>query len=162
VSFDGGDFVDFTDYTLPTAFNMVIVGNTNTDANHFLPIGTDTNGQYVILEFGGTTYGLKGTASAVDNTYGPNYNSITQFWATRDSNNLHNIYVQGANSLFSVTATNTRTVSRLGKGNNAYYHTGDIYELIIWASDLSTADKNKVNSYLANKYSSLQPLTSFS
>ena len=160
VTFDGGDFLDFTDYTLPTAFNMVIVGNTQADANNFLPIGMNTDSQYVILEIGGTVYGIAG--SVVDNTYGPNYNSIQQFWATRDGSNNHNIYVQGGNSIISVAAAASRTVSRLGKANNNYYHTGDIYEVIIWGADLSTTDKNTVNSYLANKYSSLPTLTSFS
>jgi hypothetical protein len=160
VTFDGGDFLDFADYTLPTAFNMVIVGNTQADANNFLPIGMNTDSQYVILEIGGTVYGIAG--SVVDNTYGPNYNSIQQFWATRDGSNNHNIYVQGGNSIISVAAAASRTVSRLGKANNNYYHTGDIYEVIIWGADLSTTDKNTVNSYLANKYSSLPTLTSFS
>ncbi len=159
ISFDGGDFLDFTDYTLPTAFNMVVVGNTQADANNFLPIGTNTDSQYVILEFGGTVYGVGG--SVVDNTYGPNYNSIQQFWTTRDGSNNHNIYVQGGNSILSTVTGNSRTLSRIGKANNNFYHTGDIYELIIWNTDLSTADKNTINSYLANKYSSLPTLTAF-
>ena len=161
VSFDGGDFLDFTDYTLPTAFNMVVVCNTNSDADHLLPVGMDTNSVYILLEYLGTTYGVQG--SVVDNTYGPNYNSIQQFWSTRDGSNNHNIYVQGANSIISVAgASPSRTVSRLGKANNTIYHTGPIYELIIWGADLSTTDKNTVNSYLANKYSSLPTLTAFS
>jgi hypothetical protein len=159
VSFDGGDFLDFTDYALPTAFNMVIVGNTNADANNFLPIGMNADSQYVILELGGTTYGISG--NVVDNTYGPNYNSIQNFWATRDGSNNFNIYVQGGNSILSRSTATARTVSRLGKANNNFYHTGDIYELIIWNTDLSTADKNTINSYLANKYSSLPTLTAF-
>jgi len=160
VSFDGGDFLDFTDYTLPTAFNVVMVANTSADADTLLPIGTDTNSQYILLEYTGTTYGVFG--SAVDNTYGPHYNSIQQFWSTRDGSNNHNIYVQGGNSIISVSTTLTRTLARIGKANNAIYHKGDIYEIIVWGSDLSTTDKNTVNSYLANKYSSLPTLTAFS
>jgi hypothetical protein len=161
VSFDGGDFLDFTDYTLPTSFNMVVVCNTNADANYLLPVGTDTNSQYVLLEYNGTVYGISG--SSTDSSYGgPNYNSIQQFWATRDGSNNHNIYVQGGNSIISATASASRTVARIGKANDAFYHTGNIYEIIIWGSDLSTADKNTVNSYLANKYSSLPTLTAFS
>jgi len=161
VSFDGADFLDFTDYTLPTSFNMVVVCNTNVDANYLLPVGTDTNSQYVLLEYNGTVYGISGTST--DSSYGgPNYNSIQQFWATRDGSNNHNIYVQGGNSIISATASASRTVARIGKANDAFYHTGNIYEIIIWGSDLSTADKNTVNNYLANKYSSLPTLTAFS
>ena len=36
VDFDGGDSLDFTDYTIPTAFNMVVVCNTNSDADTLL------------------------------------------------------------------------------------------------------------------------------
>jgi len=161
LSFDGGDVLDFTNYTLPTAFNMVAVCNTGADSNHLLPVGTDTNSAYILLEYAGVTYGITG-GSATDNTYGPNYNSIQQFWSTRDGSNSHSVYVQGGNALFTVTATQSRTVAQLGKANNSIYHTGDIYEIIIWGSDLSTTDKNTVNSYLANKYSSLPTLTAFS
>lgn len=160
LSFDGGDFLDFTDYTLPTAFNMVAVCNTGADANTLLPVGTNVNSTYILLEFGGTTYGISG--SVVDNTYGPNYNSIQQFWATRNGSNNHNIYVQGGNSIISTTAASSRTLAQLGKANNSIYHIGDIYEIIIWGTDISTTDKNTVNSYLANKYSSLPTLTAFS
>ena len=161
LSFDGGDVLDFTNYALPAAFNMVAVCNTGGDNDHLLPVGGDTNSQYILLEYGGVTYGITG-GSATDNTYGPNYNSIQQFWSTRDGSNSHSVYVQGGNALFTVTTTQARTVAQLGKANNGIYHTGDIYEIIIWASDLSTTDKNTVNSYLANKYSSLPTLTAFS
>jgi len=161
VRFDGSDSLDFANtYTLPGAFNVVVVANTIADANMLLPLGMNADSQYVFFELGGTTYGI--TGSAVDNTYGPNYNSIQQFWATRDGSNNHNIYVQGGNSIISKTTAATRTVARLGKANNGYWHTGDIYEVIIWGSNLSTADKNTVNSYLQNKYSSLPILNDFS
>jgi len=160
VRFDGGDSLDFANnYTLPGTFNMVVVGNTIADANNFLPIGMNADSAYVIIELGGRTYGISGNVA--DNTYGPHYNSIQQFWATRDGSNNHNIYVQGGNSIISTTAAASRTVARLGKANNGYWHTGDIYEVIVWGDDLSTTDKNTVNNYLANKYSSLPTLTAF-
>ena len=161
VDFDGGDSLDFTDYTLPTSFNMVAVCNTNVDADTLLPVGIDTNSQYILLEYLGVTYGIT-SGQATDNTYGPHYNSIQQFWSTRDSSNSHSVYVQGGNALFTVTTSQARTVARLGKANNSIFHTGPIYEIIIWGADLSTTDKNTVNSYLANKYSSLPTLTAFS
>ena len=161
VSFDGGDSLDFTDYTIPTAFNMVVVCNTNSDADTLLPVGTNTNSQYVLLEYLGTTYGIG--SSVVDSTYGPHYNSIQQFWTTRDGSNSHQIYVQGGNSIVTKSTTASRTLSRIGVDNAAaIFHTGRIYEIIIWGADLSTTDKNTVNSYLANKYSSLPTLTAFS
>jgi len=160
LSFDGGDSLDFTDYALPTTFNMVVVCNTGADVHTLLPVGTNTNSQYILLEYNGKTYGISG--SIVDNTYGPNYNSIQQFWSTRDGSNNQNIYVQGANSIISTTTSLPRTLARIGKANDTIFHTGDIYEIIIWGADLSTTDKNTVNSYLANKYSSLPTLTSFS
>ena len=160
VSFDGGDSLDFTDYALPAAFNACIVCNTNSDANTLLPVGLNTNGHYILLEYQGKTYGISGNVT--DSTYGPNYNSIQQFWSTRDGSYNHNIYVQGANSILSGNSSASRTLARIGKANDAIFHTGDIYEIIIWGADLSTADKNTVNSYLANKYSSLPTLTAFS
>ena len=160
VSFDGGDFLDFTDYTIPTAFNMVVVCNTNSDADYLLPVGLDTNSHYVLLEYLGVTYGIFSTVT--DNTYGPHYNSIQQFWSTRDGSNVHQLYVQGGNSIVTKTTSAGRTLSRIGKDNQSIYHTGRIYEIIIWGADLSTTDKNTVNSYLANKYSSLPTLTAFS
>jgi len=160
VTFDGGDFLDFTDYALPTAFNVVMVANTSADADTFLPIGTNTNSQYIFLEYNGTTYGMAG--SVTDNTYGPHYNSIQQFWSTRDGSNNHKIYVQGGNSIISQNTSLSRTLARIGKANDALYNKGNIYEIIIWGADLSTTDKNTVNSYLQNKYSSLPTLTAFS
>jgi hypothetical protein len=160
VSFDGGDSLDFTDYTLPTAFNVVMVTNTTADADTLLPIGTDTASQYIFLEYAGKTYGISGNVT--DNTYGPHYNSIQQFWSTRDGSNNHNIYVQGGNSIISATTTNSRTLAQIGKAINTIWHKGDIYEIIVWGGDLSTTDKNTVNSYLQNKYSSLPTLTAFS
>jgi hypothetical protein len=161
VSFDGGDSLDFADYTIPVEFNMVVVCNTNANANTLLPVGTNTNSQYVLLEFGGKTYGIAGNVT--DSTYGPNYNSIQQFWTTRDGSNVHQIYVQGGNSIHSQSTTASRTLSRIGVDNGGtIFHTGPIYEIIIWGADLSTTDKNTVNSYLANKYSSLPTLTAFS
>ena len=160
VSFDGGDSLDFTDYALPVAFNACIVCNTNSDANTLLPVGLDTNSHYILLEYLGRTYGLSGNVE--DNTYGRHYNSIQQFWSNRNGSNNYNLYVQGANSIISATSSASRTLARIGKANDAIFHTGHIYEIIIWGADLSTTDKNTVNSYLANKYSSLPTLTAFS
>jgi len=159
VSFDGGDLLEFASYTLPTAFNMVVVCNTNADANHLLPVGANASSQYVLFEFNGRTYGL--FTNGVDNTYGPNYNSIQQFWVTRDSGNNNNIYVQGGNSILSGNSSISRTVYRIGSMNANLYHTGPIYEIIIWGSDLSTSEKNTVRNYLNNKYSSLPTSTAF-
>lgn len=162
VNFDGGDLLDFTGYTLSSAFTMVAVCNTDVDANSLIPIGTGTSGQYIMWEYGvnGRIYGISG--STIDNTYGPHYNSIQQFWATRDGSSNHNIYIQGGNSVVSATTSASRTANRIGNLYTTLYHTGRIYEIIIWGSDLSTTEKNTVRNYLNNKYSNLPTSTAFS
>jgi hypothetical protein len=162
VQFDGGDgLILANNYQLPTAFNGVFVCNTDVDANQNLPLGTSVNSEYIFLEYNGVTYGLSGTPSIADTTYGPHYNSIQQFWSTRDSSNDHNVYVQGGNSILNYTATNSRTARYIGRANNAFFHTGRIYEIILFGEDLSTTDKNTVRNYLNNKYSGLPTSTAF-
>ena len=160
VNFDGGDVLDFTSYSLSGAFTMVAVCNTNVDANIMVPIGTNTSGQYIMWEYQGKMYGISGNVT--DNTYGPHYNAIQQFWATRNGSSVHKIYVQGGNEILSVTTTASRPASRIGNLYTTLYHTGPIYEIIIWGSDLSTTEKNTVRSYLNNKYSNLPTSTAFS
>jgi hypothetical protein len=162
VQFDGGDgLILANNYQLPTAFNAVFVCNTDADANTNLPLGTSVNSAYIFLEYSGITYGLSGTPSIADTTYGPHYNSIQQFWSTRDSSNDHNIYVQGGNSILNFTTSNSRTARYIGRANNSFFHTGRIYEIILFGEDLSTTDKNTVRNYLNNKYSGLPTSTAF-
>lgn len=159
VYFDGGDYLSSpTAYSLSGDFTFIAVGNSQADNSNMVFFGQGLTGStYHWLEYYGTTYGLVG--SVTDTTYGPNYTSIQQFWSTRNDTTF-NMYVQGGNSILSANTTMSRSLSHIGAGGIARL-AGDIYEIMVFSSDLSVADKNTVRNYLNNKYSTLPTSSAF-
>lgn len=84
------------------------------------------------------------------------YTALRAILVIRDSSNNTRVYVDGNNTNSAVVGTNTQTqwVSALGMGTSPYNHDGDIYEVALWDSDLSTADRNLLGDYAQAKYGS--------
>ena len=81
---------------------------------------------------------------------------LRMYLIIRDSSNNTKIYWDGDNSTAGLTATFTGPIIwsyLIASGTNASYHaTGNYYECAFWKSDLATADRNKLITYVNTKY----------
>jgi hypothetical protein len=60
------------------------------------------------------------------------------------------LFEDGGNSLSTWTSSARMVLGSMGKAY--HYHTGTISEVLLFDSALSTADLNKVKTYVASKY----------
>ena len=151
-----------------TAWTLCMVaykaGSATYDA--FSPMGRAdrANASYVspLNHWNGTTYFLSGNASVSTAGYGPHFDSIQQFVTKKDTSNDVEYFLQGGNS-YKTLNQGLAIGDLFGTvGHNGYYHKGRIYEIILWGSELSTADLNVVRTYFNTKYTDLPSSTAFS
>ena len=83
---------------------------------------------------------------------------LRMFLVIRDSSDNTKVYYDGDNSTAALTGTYTGEISwpalMGGGGGTAYATTGNYYECAFFNSDLSTADRNKLITYVNTKYGS--------
>lgn len=85
------------------------------------------------------------------------YTVTRLFMVTRDASNNTRIYVDGNNTNTANVATfsGDMLMSSLWRGySSIYLSTGHTYEIALWDSDLSSADKNKIITYANTRYGS--------
>ena len=94
--------------------------------------------------------------SAVGGTNEADYTDVTRMYLmTRATDNTLNLFADGNNTNTDAAPTRSTDVEQdfLGRSGLAGYSvTGHIYEVAFWDSDLSTADRNAVVSYVNSKY----------
>ena len=78
------------------------------------------------------------------------------FLFIRDSSNNSRLYMDGDNTTTAVVGTNSvpQFISCIMAGVSPYGLIGNMYEVAMWKSDLSTADRNKLGAYGQAKYDS--------
>ena len=102
-----------------------------------------------------TAYDRASMPSATGGTNEATYDDILRMYmVARSTAPASHLYVDGNNRNTSMESTDDETTFQeaLGTSGAAYQTTGHIYEIIAWSSDLSTADKNAVISYVNSKY----------
>lgn len=75
---------------------------------------------------------------------------------TRDASNVTKMWLDGDNGTTN-TGSNDRTLhiaSGLGAAGSAFFAKGNIYEMMLFKSDLSNADRNALGAYAVAKYGS--------
>ena len=144
--------------------NLLLAGDTSEDA------GTNAG---IWLFYGGATpkdYLFHGSTGQDNDTppawVGANggagsetaeYDQTRAFFAIRDSSDNHRLYVDGNHTNASLVSTAARGIllTHIGRvGDHAgtiYYTKGNVYDVAVWNSDLSTADRNALLAYAATK-----------
>lgn len=82
------------------------------------------------------------------------YEVTRMFLQTRDSSDNGDLWVDGnnQNSSLASTASDAWVWDQLLRTGASYAHTGNLYEVACFNSDLSTADRNKLIAYVNTKY----------
>ena len=73
---------------------------------------------------------------------------------TRDSSDNTNFFMDGDNETGTVVGTNgdTQFISSIMASATPYGLIGNMYEIAVWTSDLSSADRNILGVYAQAKY----------
>jgi hypothetical protein len=101
----------------------------------------------------GTVGGSLGTSQ--------DYTSLDMFLLEKNASNLANNFTSGNNSQGTYTTGSTFAFDSIGKSSASSYHNGEYREILLFASALSTDDKNVLRLFFANKYSSLPTLAAW-
>ena len=166
VVFDTNDFMSINNppgLTGGEAFTLITVAYKD-GTGIFAPVGKNPhiNNYYLPLNFtNGVTYFLSGNATVSTAGYGPHFNSIQQFVLTKDTSDDVEYFLQGNNSYKTLSYGFTLSGLFGTIGHNGYSHTGRIYEVLFFDSQLSAANLNVIRTYLNNKYTDLPASTAF-
>lgn len=161
VSFDGGDDLDLANSLSRSSgqtWTVIQVGKGNTSSSTYYP-APNVDNSYGSVQLGvylGATIYVRGNILAS----GKDYSALNMFTATRNGSNLVEVFRDGNSSEGTRTAADTFVFNNIGRSGGTRT-TGDIYEAIFFDQLLSTTDLNTINSYLANKYSGLPTLTTW-
>lgn len=149
---DSLNIANAVDLTSGQGYTLAIVAQKDSTAGHYAPVGP----AYVspLNRANGNTYFIDGTNAAVNTgDYGPHFTGIQQFNFTKDTGNNFTYYLQG-NIPYKSGVHNPTEVgafSNIGV-NGAYYHSGKIYEIIMWDKLIAPCEMDKVRRYFNNKY----------
>lgn len=164
VDFDGGDFLDIANsYSRPSTneFTIVQVGNASSSGSIYY-LAPNVGSSYGSVQLGkysnGIFYVRAGTLAT-----GRDYSTFNMLTAIRNSSDTLEVFRDGDSSEGSVSSTyggQTFDFDSIGPSGGTKT-TGRIYECMLFDSVLSNTDLNTINSYLANKYSSLPSLTTW-
>ena len=161
VSFDGGDVLDLANsYNRASgaAWTIIMVGNASSSSDIYYAAPNETGGGSVQLGkySDGNIYAYGATGIS-----GQNLSALNMLTYTRTTGNVLEVYRDGNSSLGSVSGkTNTFIHEAIGSSGTTKTN-GRIYECMLFDSVLSNTDLNTINSYLANKYSALPTLTTW-
>lgn len=160
VSFDGGDVLDLANSITRASsqpWTIVQVGNASSSGSIYYAAINETGGGSVQLGkySDGNIYAYGSTGIS-----GQNLSTLNMLTYSRTGANVLEVHRDGNNSLGTASRSNSFVHEAIGSSGTTKT-TGDIYEVIFFDSILSTTDLNTINSYFANKYSSLPTLTSW-
>lgn len=161
VSFDGGDVLDLAnsyDRASGAAWTIIMVGNASSSSDIYYAAPNESGGGSVQLGkySDGNIYAYGSTGIT-----GQNLSALNMLTYTRTTGNVLEVYRDGNTSLGSVSGkTNTFIHEAIGSSGTTKTN-GRIYECMLFDSVLSNTDLNTINSYLANKYSALPTLTTW-
>ena len=92
---------------------------------------------------------------------GVDYSALNMFTITRNSSNTVEAFRDGNSSEGTRASSDTFLFNNIGQSGSTTKTAGNIYEAIFFDQLLSTTDLNTINSYLANKYSGLPSLATW-
>jgi hypothetical protein len=162
---DGGDFLYISrPVLLPTTFTMFAIAE-GTSANKMTffggtgavksSLGASGNLAWIYTGQQYFYFGETGAANA-SVPLAINGGEMRSHLITRDSSNNTKLHMDGDN-VGSMTGTNSdpQLISTVFTGNsNAYRAVGNVYEMMLFGSDLSDADQNALGAYAQAKYGS--------
>lgn len=168
VNCDGGDLLKLSEpYALRGPFTLFGVGKTEaTQRMAFIGIAMSkaTEGNYLPYFAWGASveylfFGHTGSASGVHASAGGStaYTITRSFIIPRDSSDATSVFIDGDNCVSDGTTWGPSTcvdpmvITQLLKGG-AYGSVGEVYEIALWDSDLSAADRNELGAYVVAKY----------
>ena len=162
VSFDGGDDLDLANSISRSStqpWTIIQVGNASSSGStyHAAPNVDNTYGSVQLGVFSNGFIYVRGTTLAT----GKDYSALNMLTATRNGSDIVEVFRDG-NSSEGTTGTLAQTFvfNNIGRSGGTRT-TGNIYETIFFDQLLSTTDLNTINSYLANKYSGLPSLATW-
>ena len=119
--------------------------------------GIETSGSFQLGKWtDNTVYGAGLGGGALGTSQ--DYTSLDMFLVEKNASNLANNFTSGNNSQGTYTTTSTYTFDSIGKASSSAYHNGEYREILLFASALSTDDKNVLRLFFASKYGSLPTL----
>ncbi len=148
VTFDGGDYLDLANLYEPSSFSFIVVSKSD-DASKVGVFGWNGAWQNTIW--------WKYSANSSDSVTGVysvgDYSSPENFSmhvVTRSGTSV-SFYENGGSALWTGTSSATMKLGRIG-GSQLGNHDGNISEILVFDSALSTSDLNVVRNYVSNKY----------
>ena len=161
VSFDGGDDLDLANSisrSTTQPWTIIQVGNAGSSSSTYHPApNVDTSyGSVQLGVYLGATIYVRGQILAS----GKDYSALNMFTITRNSSNTVEAFRDGNSSEGTKTSGDTFLFNNIGRSGSTRT-AGNIYETIFFDQLLSTTDLNTINSYLANKYSGLPSLATW-
>ena len=160
VSFDGGDVLDLANSITRAStqpWTIVQVGNANSSGSIYYAAINETGGGSVQLGkyADGNIYAYGSTGIS-----GQNLSTLNMLTYSRTGGNVLEVHRDGNTSLGTSSKSSSFVHEAIGSSGTTKT-TGNIYEALFFDSILSDTDLNTINSYFANKYSSLPTLTSW-
>ena len=157
LEWDGGDLMDIaTGGSVEDDFTFVAVGKRDATDSYYVPISTDnSNYPYYFGYYTNNTPYAFGGYAVTDFS-----NDLTSFdfvWLMRDDSDVTKTYERDGGTLLD-SRTWSPYYSTLdykylcARQNGSWRLEGDLYEVILFDSQLSTTDLNVVLDYLDNKY----------
>ena len=181
-SFDGGDYVPIIPFydgfeIASGPFTIFAVAEKGADASGYLSFTGNVGGSNKTLHMNysnGTDYLFFSSTGASNGKARPNidgslatYATTRMFLITRDSLDNGDLFLDGNNQTTALASTYSGSIvgnyggtagspfasnGGNGIGKSSYATTGHIYEVALFGSDLSTADRNKLITYVNTKY----------
>lgn len=148
VTFDGGDFLDTANnYALSSDLTLITVSkSTNSEKSAAMGWnGAWQNAIWFKASFNSNDYvtgGSRGDFTAPENFA---FHTVTRASGTSK------LYENGGTALWSGSNTATMNAGRIGR-NQLDHHSGNISEILVFNTALSTANLNTIRAYVSNKY----------
>ena len=137
-------------------FTLVVAGKRDSTSSIYIPISTDDSTYQYYFNYHSNDVLYPFGAYATSSKFSNDLTSFDFAWLMRDTSNVAKMYERdGGTQVDSRTWSTVSTLdyNKLGaRKAGGFYTDGDIYEIIIFNSQLSTTDLNVVLDYLDNKY----------
>jgi len=122
------------------------------DGNWYYVVSDDNSNNMVLRKSGGNEWQIFGSAGVSGNPSDGDWNAWLALFNGAASQFWHNGISEGSGD---AGAFNGSGITFGARNNATFLWPGDISELIIYDSNLSTADKNQLGAYLATKFGTI-------